>query len=381
VYFVGGGGIVSGGPNQNRITQNYALTYYPGVSRESDATPIEVPPGSDLRGIDLFVVPQQTYKVRGRVVDSRTGQPPPQVNLSLVIQNPDPNGIISTGGGGPNNYKAADGSFEMPNVSAGAYILSATTPRPSQNMPINFENMSPAERTEYFNTQRAEELLRPKASLPLTVVNSDIEGIVLSLGLNGTISGRIRAEGNATPSLDFVRVQFKNNVPTSIFEGGQNTRPVTAEGTFRVENVRPGEYRIAASGLPQGFYLKEARVGEADALNTPLRYVGGDVSGLELVLSPNGGTLEGNTEAGAQVVLIPVRNRERTELFRPVTADTAGHFIISNITPGDYTLVAWESIEPFSFFDPLLIRQAETQGTSVRVEESSRQNRNVNVIK
>jgi hypothetical protein len=64
-----------------------------------------------------------------------------------------------------------------------------------------------------------------------------------------------------------------------------------------------------------------------------------------------------------------------------VTADTAGHFIISNITPGDYTLVAWESIEPFSFFDPLLIRQAETQGTSVRVEESSRQNRNVNVIK
>src|SRR4030095_11637849 len=100
-----------------------------------------------------------------------------------------------------NNYKAADGSFEIPGVNAGAYILSASTPRPTQNSPINFDNMSPAERNEYFRAQQAEDLLRPKASLPLTVVNSDIDGVVLSLGLNGTISGRIRSEGNATPSL------------------------------------------------------------------------------------------------------------------------------------------------------------------------------------
>jgi hypothetical protein len=282
---------------------------------------------------------------------------------------------------GSNNYKAADGSFEVPNVSAGAYILSANIPRPNPATPVNFDNLSPAERNEYFRAQQAEDLLRPRASVPVTVVNSDLEGVVLALGLNGTISGRIRVEGDAKPSLDFVGVQLKNNMPTSILEGGPNTRPVTAEGTFRVENVRPGEYRIAITGLPQGFYLKEARIGDADALNAPLRYGGGDASGLELVLSPNVGTLEGVTEPGAQVVLIPTRNRERTELFRPVTADTSGHFAISNTSPGDYTLAAWESIEPFSFFDPNLVRQAETQGTAFRVEESSNKTVNVTAIK
>jgi 5-hydroxyisourate hydrolase-like protein (transthyretin family) len=373
-------GVNFNNPLQNRIPQTYALTYYPGVSRESDATAVEVPPGADLRGIDLFVSSQQTYKVRGRVVDSRTGQPPERVTIQMVVQNADLIGIGSTISGS-NNYKAADGSFEVPNVSAGAYILSASIPRLNPAMPINFDNLSPAERNEYFRAQQAEDLLRPRASLPVTVVNSDLEAVVLAMGLNGTISGRIRVEGEAKPSLDFVGLQLKNNMPTSILEGGPNTRPVTAEGTFRVENVRPGEYRIAITGLPQGFYLKEARFGDADALNAPLRYGGGDASGLELVLSPNVGTLEGITEPGAQVVLIPLRNRERTELFRPVTADTSGHFAISNISPGDYTLAAWESIEPFSFFDPNLVRQAETQGTAVRVEESSNKTVNVTAIK
>jgi 5-hydroxyisourate hydrolase-like protein (transthyretin family) len=376
VFLTGGGNF-----NQpNRIPQTYALTYYPGVSRESDATAVEVPPGADLRGIDLFVSSQQTYKVRGRVVDSRTGQPPERVTIQMVLQNADLAGIGSTMSGS-NNYKASDGSFEVPNVSAGAYILSASIPAPNPSMPVNFGNLSPAERNEYFRAQQAEDLLRPKASLPVTVVNSDLEGVVLALGLNGTITGRIRVEGDAKPSLDFVGVQFKNNVPTSILEGGPNTRPVTAEGTFRVENVRPGEYRVAVTGLPEGFYLKEARIGDADALTSPLRYGGGDATGLELVLSPNVGSLEGVTEPGAQVVLLPVRNRERTELFHPVTADTSGHFAIPNISPGDYTLAAWESIEPFSFFDPNLIRQAETQGTPVRVEDSSKQTVNVTAIK
>jgi hypothetical protein len=99
------------------------------------------------------------------------------------------------------------------------------------------------------------------------------------------------------------------------------------------------------------------------------------------VISPNVGTVEGATEPGALVVLIPARNRERTELFRPITADSAGHFNIPNVAPGEYTLVAWESIEPFSFFDPSLIQIAETQGKALRVEESSKQTVSVTAIK
>jgi 5-hydroxyisourate hydrolase-like protein (transthyretin family) len=365
---------------QNRIQQLYAQTFYPGVAREGDATAIEVPPGEDLRGIDMVVTPQQTYKIRGRILDSRTGQPPQTVAISMMLQNPDPSGIISSGTGNP-NYKVSDGSFELQNIAAGAYVLSASISRPGQNQLANTDNMSPAERNEYYRAQQAEDLLRPKASLPLTVVNSDLDGVVLSMGLNGTISGRIRVEGDGKPSLDFVRVLLRNNVPVSILEGGPNSRPVAEDGAFKVENVRPGEYRVSLGGVPAGYYLKTARMGDTDVFNAPLRFVSGEASGLELVISPNGGVLEGDTEPGAQVVLIPTRNRDRTELFRPVTADSAGHFKIPNVTPGDYTLAAWESIDPFSFFDPNLMRVAETQGKTVRVEEASEQTVNLTAIK
>ncbi len=375
-------GFYLGGTNfatQNRVSQIYAQSYYPGSLRESDATPFEVPPGSEVRGIDVFVAPQQTYKIRGRVVDSRTGQPPPQVGISIGAQTNDISGFINSGGSRTTTYRNADGSFELPNVAAGDYLLSASIPRANNNQIINFDNMSPAEQQEYFRAQQAEDLTRPKASIPLTV-NSDLDGVVLSMALNGTISGRIRGEGASMPNLDFVRVQFRNNVPTNVMEGGQNSRAVM-DGAFKVENVRPGEYRIAVAGMPEGFYLKEARAGQTDILNAPLRYGGGEASGLELVLSPNVGTLDGSTEPGAQVVLIPARDRERTDLFRPVTADTAGHFAIPNITPGDYILAAWESLEPFSFFDPNLIRQAEMSGKALRIEESAKQTLSVTAIK
>ena len=82
---------------------------------------------------------------------------------------------------------------------------------------------------------------------------------------------------------------------------------------------------------------------------------------------------------GAQVVLIPAR-RERTELFRPVSADSSGHFTISSIAPGEYILASWDAIEPYAFFDPELLAQAERQGKPVRVGESSHQTLNTTLI-
>ena len=376
--------IFSGGgfTTPNRISQQYALTFYPGVANERDARPVEVPSGTDLRGVDFLVTPLQSYKVRGRVVDSKTGQPPQTVSFTMAVQNPDRTGGYTTGAGNP-NYKAADGSFELQNIAAGAYILSANIPAPPRP-PIDLNSMSPTERNEFFRAQEAQDLLRPKASVPLTVVNGDLEGVVLSLGVNGSMSGQLRAEtnaANAAPSFDFVRVVLKSTTPVSIFEGEPMARLVAADGTFRVDNIRSGEYRVGIAGLPEGFYLKEARIGDTDVLNGTFRYAGGEMPALDVVLSANVGFIEGTTEPGSQIVLIPNRNRERSELFRTVTADSTGRFAIPNVAPGDYTLAAWEALEPWAFFDPNLIQQAGDQGKAVRVAESSTQAASVTAIR
>jgi len=150
-------------------------------------------------------------------------------------------------------------------------------------------------------------------------------------------------------------------------------RQPKADGSFVVENVLPGDYRLSFVGLPEGFYVKEARLSGVDALTTLLRYGGPDSGSLDILISPNTGTINGTASPGAEVVLIPFQNRERTELFKPVTADSAGRFTISAIAPGDYILAAWETLDPYAFFGRDVMQQAETGGVRIRVLESSTQ--------
>jgi hypothetical protein len=149
----------------------------------------------------------------------------------------------------------------------------------------------------------------------------------------------------------------------------------------------PGEYVLVVNGLPTGFYLKEARLGDLDLLNSRLRFTGSESAALNIAISPNTGAVDGNVSdaqgqplPGARVVMIPERNRERTELFRPAVSDPSGHFRIIGVAPGDYKLAAWDLIEPFAFFDPDLLKQADDNGKAIRVAESSMQTVNVAVI-
>src|SRR5262249_31913292 len=149
---------------------------------------------------------------------------------------------------------------------------------------------------------------------------------------------------------------------------------VKADGTFFVRGIPLGEYRLSVTGIPRGSYLKQAQLGPFDVLNAPLRFSGNDSNSLDIVISQKAGQIEGDAlnshgqpAPGAQVVLIPDANRARTELFRPVLSDADGHFLIDAVVPGDYKLVAWDAIEPYAFFDPQLIKQAEQNGKPIRV--------------
>jgi hypothetical protein len=44
-----------------------------------------------------------------------------------------------------------------------------------------------------------------------------------------------------------------------------------------------------------------------------------------------------------------------------------------SVAPGGYTLAAWETIEPFGFFDPDNIAHVQTTGKTIQVAESSNQ--------
>ena len=54
---------------------------------------------------------------------------------------------------------------------------------------------------------------------------------------------------------------------------------------------------------------------------------------------------------------------------------------MSNIPPGDYTLFAWETLEPYAYFDPELLRQGDGKGVALHLTESPYRNIDLKVIR
>jgi hypothetical protein len=158
-----------------------------------------------------------------------------------------------------------------------------------------------------------------------------------------------------------------------------------ADGTFRIDNLFPGQYDVWVSGLQPSSYIKEARLGVVDVLTESLQIDGPESRTLEILLSLNVGAMDGTATdqfgsvPGAQILLVPNRSRHRHQLFRAVTADQNGRFSIPNVVPGDYKLFAWEAIEPYSWFDAEVLARYESRARPIHVAERSRQTVEVSV--
>jgi protocatechuate 3,4-dioxygenase beta subunit len=350
----------------NRVPQNYAISYYPGVAEIKAGAILDIQPGAEVKDIDLTLDLQQPYRVRGVVLDPSGGQPPQ--NAGVTIQPRDVEVDVTTilsrvSRDFRSTYNPADGSFEL-RATPGAYTLRADVSGPQGSL---------------------------RGSANINVGNGDVEGVILIVGSAGSVSGTVRFEsGVRTPerNFTFAKVQLKpQDSPAEPFEDSLTSGPKEADGSFRIANVWPGEYHIALIGLPSGYYLKSARLGEFDTLNGPLRVASGDFGPLDITIGVSAGQVDGlavdaqgQPMPGALVALIPERGRERTELFRSATADAGGRFSFPAVVPGDYKLASWENVDPYAFFDPELIRQADEHGKPVRVTETSKQTLNATPI-
>jgi hypothetical protein len=72
------------------------------------------------------------------------------------------------------------------------------------------------------------------------------------------------------------------------------------------------------------------------------------------------------------VVLVPERAlRARTDLFKNVTTSPTGEFKLQGLTPGNYTLFAWQEVENGSWLNAEFMRNLEERGRAVVVLEGS----------
>ncbi len=125
-----------------------------------------------------------------------------------------------------------------------------------------------------------------------------------------------------------------------------------SDGSFILEELYSWEYRFVLSPLPSGSYIKSARIGQTDVMDTPLLvHAGEHLDDLIFTVSLKAGVVNGtvqdenaNPVPGATVILQPDprhRDRDPHECWR--TADQNGGFNCDNLAPGKYRIAAWRT--------------------------------------
>jgi hypothetical protein len=307
--------------------------------------------------MDFKVKRQQSFRIRGRVFESDSGR---RTVTSLNLT--DLGGGLITGGGLDSSTRpSADGTFEFRDVFPGVYSIA--TAGPIRGLTV------------------------------VRVGSSDVDNVVLSMATT-IVQGHLRIEGQDASNISETSLTLNplvDGVPlpkgSLYFSSKLRSGKADSQGRFSFDNVLPMDYRIGIEDLPQGYFLKEARFGATDLLSQPYRLSGSNAT-LEVVVSSNSGHIDGVVVAenlqpapGVQTVLVPDRSRNRAEFYKTGRTDRDGRWSFDNIVPGDYKVYAWDGIDPYSWFDPEVIRRYESRAQAVHVRESSKQTIQVRLIR
>jgi protocatechuate 3,4-dioxygenase beta subunit len=329
----------------------YAPVYYPGSADPSRAAALDLHASDELPGIDFTLVPVKTFNVRGRVYDAVNSRPGIHTMILLEPRNADVQRWTMTS---QNFVQDPQGAFELRGVVPGSYYLLAMS-------------------TEGDKQYTAREAIE--------VSDSDMEGVSLVIGPGIDLKGRIRVEGNAALDPNVLNIWLQRREETTMYVGGGRAS-IKPEGTFTISNVADGDFLFDMWDLPEDFYLKAVRLGGSDVLASGLSVSRKQPPGaIEVVLNPNGGRIDGRVLkedkpfSGAVVVLVPEEGRRKEERFyKSTSTDQDGQFSIRGITPGDYTLFAWETVEHGAYMDPDFLRPYKDRGKQIRVDEGSKLN-------
>ena len=372
------GGVLIGGLPGGGVV--YTFSYFPGVADVSQAVMIEVKSGQEV-SFDMTARRQQTYRVRGALLDSRTGQPPAgNVQVSLSYRLP-------TGGGGTfssgRNYDAATGKFELLNVIPGQYAVQAQIQEPVP---------TPITSTQQLEERQAAQAMQPMGRTQITVTDADVEGVVVTLGTAVVLPGKVAVEGQALSTLTGIERMRVTLRPArgGIPETGVGQQPapgiVGADGSFQIAGIREGEYIAAVNIASPGFYVKSIQYGGSDILNNSFKFSGSASGSVDVTLRPGPARVSGvvsdarsQAVSGVPAVLVP-EQRNRTDLYRTATTDATGRFNFANVTPGQYRIFSWEAFEAGMQFDPDLLKKSEPQGRLIQVAETSDHNLDVKII-
>ncbi len=331
-------------------TNRFVQTYYPSARDRASAGAIEAKAGETVEGADITLREgPATVTVRGHV----EGDPGPdalRVAVSLIpADSTEVTPTVSLTSeltkdmGKPNKAEAAPGRYVA--------LMSANRVRGSILLAREEIEIGPAPLTELVFTAQ------PPLALP------------------GTIT--IESPEDPPPGPTQLRAEIRLRDPLPGYLNRNTYAPVApaADGSFEIPWLMRDRFELDITGLPAGYYVASATLGDTNVWDDGLDLTGGVPGPLAVLIRDGAATVHGTLKNAAgnpatgTVVLAPVgaNRRQREHWFRVTQTGPEGEFSLADVAPGDYRVFAWEAVEETAWLDPEFLAKFEDQAALVTI--------------
>jgi hypothetical protein len=273
---------------------NYAPQFYASEPSLETATPVSVPAGEEVSGINARLTVGAT--IEGRVTEEESGAPPTARVLVQVYDEAD-------------KYVAsvvvqADGSYSVGSLAPGTYK-------------VGFEGLPPGEGYEptFFegSSLASARLVHVTAGQPTTGIDAEIKRTT------GSIAGSITNAGGQGIGAQVVAYDEHGDAIAQT--------SATADGSYAIAGLLPGFYRLcfSASGYASACYGGAATLAQTDAV---LVVAGATAEGIDQQMAVPGEPVATPSPAPVSTALLPsltpsggtgVLGSHVTQLKRPLT--------------------------------------------------------------
>jgi hypothetical protein len=210
------------------------------------------------------------------------------------------------------------------------------------------------------------------------------------VNLGAPLSGEVVVNGTGGTAIkpESIRLNLRSldTLPAS-FVNLVGSIPVDAAGKFTALNVPEARYTFQVTGLPATAYIADIRQGGTSVMDNGFVH-DQSATPVQIVVDANGVTLQGTVvnadgkpAANATVVLVPPQSRRQNALlYKNVTTNETGAFTLKGVSPGPYTIFAWESVPSGAWQNAEFLSRYEARGHQINLSATSVAEVQLNVI-
>jgi hypothetical protein len=336
----------------------FAATFYPATADTASAQRLTVGMAQMLTGIDIALQPARFSSVSGFAIDGQ-GHALAAGGVSAILRG---GGMPGLGGFG--GAIRPDGTFTIPNLAPGEYMLRANVPRPPQAGPVSGP---------------------PAMSIAVVIVNGeDVSGVRLAPIPTVSLSGHVSFDDTAAaqslkPSTIRVLSQPLNQEDLMFGFAGAGSNPVLRDDfTFEIK-ATPGRLGLRAlvpgTGNTSNWMLKSIRVNGMDVTDTGIDVGTSGVSDVEIEMTDHlqqlSGTVKDTSGVAVKDYAVALFSQDRARWTTPMSryfavgrAGDDGGFKVNTLPPGEYFAIALDQIDSADWQDPDTLEGLTRQATA-----------------